>query len=151
MISKTGCIYAGVFLLSSLFPLCAAEAGFRVPPYLQNPSADGMTVVWFSEEATPGRLIYRQEGEAGEIALTSAPVPKPPWFEERQGMIVWDDLRHPDVRAYLERYWAHQVEYRLASTRWRNGDLDSLGDFPELCFIPGRRPRPIAHMEGSAA
>ncbi len=81
--------------------------------------------------------------------LTSSPVPSPPWFENRRRMVVWDDLSHPEVDAYLRRYWAHQVRYRKASHRWRNGETEAVDEFPETCFIPGRRARPIAHMEGS--
>lgn len=71
---KTRWLYPGTLLLSLLVPLCAAGNDFRVPPYLQNPSADGMTVIWFSEAGTPGRLTYQEQGKAGEIARTSNPV-----------------------------------------------------------------------------
>lgn len=84
--------------------------------------------------------------------LGSSPVPKPPWFEERRRFIVWDDFSNPEVQEYVGRYWEHQVQFRLASRKWKqNGDEpDALRSFPEVCFIPGRRRRPIAHMEGSA-
>ena len=81
--------------------------------------------------------------------LASAPVPRPPWFEERRRMIVWDDFRAPEVRAYLVRYWDHQADFRSASAGWRRGEPDAITKFPTICFIPGRRSRPIPHMEGS--
>ena len=83
--------------------------------------------------------------------LIFRPVPKPPWFEERRRMIVWDDLGHSDVKEYLGRYWEHQVQYRLASARWIEGELSAMTEFPKVCFIPGRRQRPIAHMETNMA
>lgn len=83
--------------------------------------------------------------------LASAPAPKPPWFKERQRQIVWDDPTDPDVQDYVSRYWDHQIAYRSAAARWNRGEVDSLKDFPEVCFIPGRRSRPISHMEESTA
>lgn len=53
-------------------PLAASEAGFRVHPYLQHPTPDGMTLLWFSNAATPGQLTYRKADdemwERSEIA-----------------------------------------------------------------------------------
>lgn len=40
----------------------AAEAQFRISPYLQNPAADEMTVVWFSEDEAPGELTLFDVG-----------------------------------------------------------------------------------------
>jgi N-acetyl-anhydromuramyl-L-alanine amidase AmpD len=40
-----------------------SESHFRVTPYLQNPSATGMTIVWFSDTETPG-LVTVRSGEA---------------------------------------------------------------------------------------
>ena len=82
--------------------------------------------------------------------LTPHPVPDPPWFEERKHFIAWDDLRVPEVKQYLDRYWEHQVEYRIAAKAWLGGELDAFRRFPDLCFVPGLRPRPIAHMEQSS-
>ena len=85
---RASSFYQGALLLHLLLPLQAAGSGFRVPPYLQNPSADGMTVIWFSEDGTPGQLTYRAEGEANENALASEPVRAealvcPAWEEAR--------------------------------------------------------------------
>jgi REP element-mobilizing transposase RayT len=80
---------------------------------------------------------------------TSAPVPAPPWFEDRKRLVAWDDRSAPEVQEYLERYWEHQVEFRSASRAWR--EHRPVVVFPELSFVPGLRPRPIAHMEQSAA
>jgi len=40
-----------------------SESHFRVTPYLQKPSATGMTIVWFSDTATPG-LVTLKSGES---------------------------------------------------------------------------------------
>jgi len=50
------------------------ESHFRVTPYLQSPSATGMTIVWFSDKETPGLLtldsreIYSVPTRACELA-----------------------------------------------------------------------------------
>jgi REP element-mobilizing transposase RayT len=83
--------------------------------------------------------------------LTSSPVAHPPWFEERRRLIVWDDVRKPEVREYLTRYWEHQRRYREAARAWTSGEKPDISAFPRTAFVPGFRPRPIAHMEQSAA
>ena len=58
-----------VAILASRAP---AEGPFRVLPYLQNPGAGEMTVMWFSEAATTGQVVYGQAGNWS--ALSAAPV-----------------------------------------------------------------------------
>ena len=77
------------------------------------------------------------------------PIPKPEWFEDRRRMVVWDDLRAPEVQSYLRRYWSFQTGYRVASAQWKSAEMPVA--FPEYAFIPGKRQRPIAHMEQSSA
>lgn len=101
--------------------------------------------------ARDGKPVLGVEKICAMDPMTSAPVPDPPWFRERLHMIVWDDLNDPDVRDYVARYWEHQVAYRAAAARWRAGHQDSLRDFPAIGYIPGRRARPISHMEESTA
>jgi len=43
-------------------------AGFRVMPYLQNPSADGMTVMWHTAEPAYGWVEYGSSPELGRMA-----------------------------------------------------------------------------------
>ncbi|WP_129663792.1 metallophosphoesterase [Phytoactinopolyspora endophytica] len=43
------------------------DADFRILPYLQDPSASGVRVTWFTEEAEPGRLVVRGPGIAGKL------------------------------------------------------------------------------------
>lgn len=37
-------------------PPVGLAGDFRIKPYLQNPASDAMTIMWFSESATPGEL-----------------------------------------------------------------------------------------------
>ncbi len=46
---------------------------FRVAPYIQNPASDAMTVIWFSEKGTPGRLSCRRASQT-VASMTSTPV-----------------------------------------------------------------------------
>ena len=61
-------------LVANRAPAAAQEPGdFRVPPYLQNPRPEGMTVVWFSENEEPGRLSY-VDPSGVEEAIDSVPI-----------------------------------------------------------------------------
>lgn len=51
----------------------AAEAGFRVEPYLQNPSSTGMTITWFTETSEPAQLTLRGPGLMRPAVLTTTP------------------------------------------------------------------------------
>ena len=61
-----------VFCITQAHPSPASD--FRVPPYLQNPTSDGMTLIWFSNSDTPGQLEVRGPGayQAGK-PFESAP------------------------------------------------------------------------------
>ena len=48
------------------------EGPFRILPYLQNPSASGIRVTWFTEDADPGRLTIRGPGIAGKLTYEVA-------------------------------------------------------------------------------
>lgn len=54
-------------------PAAAADPGLRVEPYLQNPSADGMTITWFSATPEPGTLRVRGPGLRGGSVHTTTP------------------------------------------------------------------------------
>lgn len=48
-----------LFLVSLSVTLCAAQGNFfRVTPYLQRPSTDGMTIMWLMQEDAPGRVQW---------------------------------------------------------------------------------------------
>lgn len=55
----------------------AEPPGFRVEPYLQNPSEDGVTVTWFSEERDPGALTVRGPGLGAGATYDTEPISLP--------------------------------------------------------------------------
>jgi hypothetical protein len=55
----------------------ASSARFRVLPYLQVPTADGVTVTWFSEHATPATLVVSGGDLAAPRSFTSTPELRP--------------------------------------------------------------------------
>ena len=62
--------------LSVLVNLVAAPAdaaSFRVNPYLQQPSSDGMYFTWFTDEALPGTLSISGPGLDSPLVFESAP------------------------------------------------------------------------------
>ncbi|YAF97746.1 MAG: fibronectin type III domain-containing protein [Nodularia sp. CChRGM 3473] len=52
-------------------------ATFRVNPYLQQPSTDGMYFTWFTEEDTAGTLTVTGPGLNSPLTFTSTPAIKP--------------------------------------------------------------------------
>lgn len=63
-------------LLLTLSISCAllAQNGFRVSPYLQHPTSDAMTILWFSEAQLPGDLLWWKMGSSKENSVVSNPV-----------------------------------------------------------------------------
>lgn len=51
-----------------------AQDGFRVHPYLQNPAPDAMTLLWFSEEDSPGQLSWWKAGSGDPNMVESLPI-----------------------------------------------------------------------------
>ncbi len=51
----------------------AAQDDFRVYPYLQNPSPDGITIIWFSNHNISGQLSYREDGRTWSDVIASVP------------------------------------------------------------------------------
>ncbi len=60
------------FIVASALAL-PAQAQFRVNPYLQNPTSDGMYFTWFSEANVAGALSITGPGLASPMVLTSSP------------------------------------------------------------------------------
>lgn len=58
-------------------PAAPAHSGFRVEPYLQNPSDDGMLITWFSESADAGLLTVRGPGLGRGQVVRTEPVHLP--------------------------------------------------------------------------
>ncbi len=61
-----------IFFLT-LLPTLALGSDFRIPPYLQNPSTDGVTIIWFSDSQAPGQLTFHKQGATPAAALVSTP------------------------------------------------------------------------------
>ena len=51
-----------------------AQDGFRVLPYLQYPAPDAMTILWFSEELTPGQLSWWEKDVGLVDSVESNPI-----------------------------------------------------------------------------
>ena len=68
-----GILIACVVLLASTGAVRADDA-FRVTPYLQNPSADGLTLVWFTDRGNAGELRWGPADGGETQTLVSHPV-----------------------------------------------------------------------------
>ncbi len=69
-------LLAGLVLLACS-PVCfsaAPGAGFRITPYLQNPSETAVTLIWFSADEQAGQLRLRSSEGVEIQRLTSTPV-----------------------------------------------------------------------------
>lgn len=53
------------------------QVDFRIYPYLQNPTPDGMTVIWFTNTGESGRLIFGKMGSDEYKTIHSLPEPAP--------------------------------------------------------------------------
>lgn len=64
---------AALVLSWLIFPALAAAAEFRVLPYVLNPRMDGVTLVWFSEQASAGSVTITGGGIVGSAQGVSTP------------------------------------------------------------------------------
>lgn len=84
--------------------LAGPGAGFRVRPYLQNPSSHSMLVTWFSWTRTPGALHL-----PGRQAIVTAPHLQPvlDWTEANRAQAI----EHPEWGQWFRegRNYRHQV------------------------------------------
>jgi hypothetical protein len=51
-----------------------AQNKFRVFPYLQHPTTDGMTILWFSDDNSPGKLLWWKNNAGISDSVNSEPV-----------------------------------------------------------------------------
>ena len=105
-------------------------------------------VVHEAKEKRQGKPPLGLEAILATDRMTRSEVPLPPWFEDRRRMVVWDDPKDPEVKAYLQRYRNFQIEFREAADSWRNGHLRVR--LPRGSYRPGLS-RPIPHLLTSAA
>ena len=116
--------------LSIIFWLTAActsepEPGFRSLPYLQNPAADAMTIVWFSEDNNPGQLIYKKQNLTTSDTVSSIPV-----LAKTLGYSTWEKETYFDGKAPAPPY-RHRVRLMglEASTKYFYTVLQGEGAF----------------------
>jgi hypothetical protein len=64
---------ASVVTIGLLSSLSAPAMAFRITPYLQQPSTDGMYFTWFTEQNTPGTLTVTGDGLSNPLVFSSAP------------------------------------------------------------------------------
>lgn len=63
------------FIITVLFSCSlTAQDGFRIPPYLQNPAPEAVSILWFSEGSSQGYLSFGKPGSQSKTTLTSSPV-----------------------------------------------------------------------------
>ena len=68
--------FPGILIFIWMLPaVLSAQDHFRVYPYVQNPAPDAITIIWFSEENSPGQLSFRLKGSETQKNLISNPVP----------------------------------------------------------------------------
>lgn len=72
-----------LLIFSSILP---AQDKFRIFPYLQNPDNDAITIIWFSEENSPGLLSWWEQGTGTKNHVNSTPVPA-----EALEYSLWED------------------------------------------------------------
>lgn len=77
----------------------------RVPPYLQNPATDGMTVCFAARQAEAVRVFWGEEGTPGltEAKATATLIPKTPWT-------IWK-VRLAGLKSGTA--YGYQLQYRL--------------------------------------
>ena len=74
------CAVTGIML--NPYVASASDSDFRVPPYVQNPAPEAMTIMWFSAQGQPGTATC-QDNSGTEMSMTSEP-------------ILAEDLAYPD-------------------------------------------------------
>ncbi len=92
--------FSFLLLFSSNLP---AQDKFRVFPYLQNPDIDAITIIWFSEENSPGLLSWREQGAGTNVHVNSNPVPA-----EALEYSLWEDTTFFEGQAPATPY-RHRV------------------------------------------
>lgn len=93
-----------------------------------------------AERRRTGRRVLGRRAVFEIAREERSELPRPPWFEERRRMICWASRLARETREYLERYWHFQREFREASRRYLEGELETL--FPPFSFRPPLMARP---------
>jgi hypothetical protein len=77
VLTLAGPVVVGAPVAATTHEVHDQGSGFRVAPYLQNPSPDGMTITWITETAEPSRLTVRGPGLPAPAVYTTAPTYEP--------------------------------------------------------------------------
>jgi len=110
------------------------RADFRIEPYLQNPTPQAITMVWFSENNQPGQLILQGDGVSFQKSLVSSPLRADALAYHPEELVDDDSPYHHEIRIDgLEP--GKQYQYRV-----RQGEEEAEGRFstPSLVQAPLR-------------
>lgn len=99
-----------------------------------NAEIEKIAVAAADQRRVTGKKLLGRRAVCATSHLDRSELPKQPFPRKRRKMILWDDRRCPEARAYLERYRRFQDAYRSASGRFRDGHLDVV--FPPGAFRP---------------
>jgi len=119
------------WLLALLVPSNVWPVDFRVHPYLQYPTTDAVSVIWFSNEAAAGILTLRQNGSV-VAHFESTPVPSP-----ALAYTAWEEHTHFDGNAPRAPYH-HRIRLTglKAGTRYtytvKQGESEFEAEFSSL-------------------
>ncbi len=75
-----------MILLGSVTLSLKAQEDFRVWPYLQNPSMDSISILWFSDSDLPGKIQWSRQGDPESGSVISEPLPS-----ESLAYSQWED------------------------------------------------------------
>jgi hypothetical protein len=120
LLYKTGML----FLLANSCVAAVAEE-FRVQPYLQNPTQNEVSILWFSQTGEPGTLIV--EMPAGPYTLRSRP--------ERAEALAFSPFHPEPGGPHPPLPWRHRLRIRglqpgkTYSYKVRQGTDESIGSF----------------------
>ena len=127
-----GSILVRCLVLAAVAGAAFADDGFRVTPYLQNPSADGLTLVWFSNRETAGELRWGPADGSAVETVASQPVadhaldyhpleleaPDPP-LAHAATTPYRHQLRLDGVRPGVDYSWQVEQDGAIAGGRFR--------------------------------
>lgn len=156
MRQSTRLLAAGAAALALLAGATAPAGGagstddFRVLPYLQSPSSEGIRITWFTETDEPGRLTVRGPGIRGSLAVDVGATLQPelaytdaergqriPGLEPGSWLLGEDSYKHTELVGGLRpgtRY-TYTVEQGDSTFRGRFETAPTAGDWRQVRLI----------------